>query len=205
MRQPVGAMRLIVAVLSAIAVIVTLNSSVAAGQFRFFDFFGYFTIQGNLICVVVFAVVGIAGLTGRGQSTNMVLARAAATTYIVIVGVVYNTLLTSADVGVLVPWANAVLHIVLPLYAAIDWVLFGDRKPIAWSRLPLVLVYPIVWTGVVLIRQAVEGPGGWVPYPFLNVAKLGVGVVGWIALIAAAFILVGALVWWLSRFRALKL
>ncbi|MDM4762470.1 Pr6Pr family membrane protein [Galbitalea sp. SE-J8] len=203
MGQGVGAIRLIAAIASATAVVVTAHGSLDAGRFVLVNFFGCFTVQGNLICVAVFAAAGIAGLTGGRQGTVLVFARAAATVYIVIVGLVYNTLLTGVDVGTVVPWTNAVLHVVLPVYAAVDWLVVGDRPALRWSRLPLVLGYPIVWVAVVLLRQVAEGAGGWVPYPFLNLARLGAGVWFWVAVIAVAFVLVGALVWWASRWRGI--
>ena len=46
------------------------------------------------------------------------------------------------------------------------------------------LIYPLVWTVVVLIRGATDG---WVPYPFLNPSQ-GYGVVvAWSALVAGVF------------------
>ena len=47
-------------------------------------------------------------------------------------GVVYNVLLAGLEGGVSLAWANSVSHIVLPLYAALDWVIFSDH-----SALPL--------------------------------------------------------------------
>jgi hypothetical protein len=131
----------------------------------------------------------------------LVLARACVTTYIVIVGLVYNTLLVGLPGGVELEWANFVLHVAMPIYAAIDWVFFGDRRRVAWKRFGIVLIYPLVWVAVVLARGATDG---WVPYPFLS-PTLGYGVVSlYVVGIAAAIAGVGAGVWWLSRIRILK-
>lgn len=166
-----------------------------------FNFFGFFTIQGNIICGVVFIVAAAYTFGGHGQPRAIVFARGCATTYIVIVGIVYNTLLVGQAGGVAVPWANSVLHAVVPLYAAIDWVIFGDRTALPWRRYWLVLVYPLAWTAVVLVRGATDG---WVPYAFLA-PKLGYGIVAlYCVAIAIAFAAAGVLVWWLSRYRVLK-
>ncbi len=74
------------------------------------------------------------------------------TTYIVVVGIVYNLLLAGLEGGISLVWVNGVLHVAIPIYAAIDWIFFGDRSALRWSKFWIVLVYPIVWIVVVLIR-----------------------------------------------------
>ena len=123
--------------------------------------------------------------------------RAFATTYVAIVGVVYALLLAplGAAGGVPVPWANVVMHIIVPIFAVVDWIVVGDRHPLRWRALPLVLVYPLVWIVVVLIRGATDG---WFPYPFLD-PQNGYGSIAVVVLaITAATIVVGAAVFALS-------
>jgi len=201
MRILIALLRLAAGVVSIVAIAATFLSSTAKGPVNPFNFFGYFTIQGNILAAVVFVVISIVGLQRSKKSANLTLLHAAATTYIVIVGVVYNTLLVGLAGGVDVPWANDVLHVIVPLYAAIDWLLFGDRKRIPVKRLGVILVYPIVWLVVVLIRGATDG---WVPYPFLNPANGYGSVALYCVIIAIAFAAVGWLVLWYSRVRVLK-
>jgi hypothetical protein len=201
-RRTAAILRAAAAIAVLVAVIATVATTLGAGPFFPTRFFGYFTIQGNLICFAVYALAAVAGFTGLDQGAVLTFLRGAATTYIVIVGVVYNTLLTDVNVGVLVPWANAVLHIVVPIYAALDWLVFRDRQPLPWRRLPLVLFYPLLWTAATLLRGAVERPDPFFPYPFLNPANFPTGyqAVGLFVLgIAVAFLVVGALVWSVSR------
>jgi hypothetical protein len=165
-----------------------------------FNFFGFFTMQSNILTAVVLLAAALATFTGRAQSPRLVLARACVTTYIVIVGIVYNTLLAGLEGGISLGWANWVLHVALPIYAALDWILFGDHPPAPWKRFWLVLVYPLGWIAVVLIRGATDG---WVPYPFLDPA-LGYGVVAlYCGGISVAVLVVGGAVWALSRVRIL--
>lgn len=113
-------------------------------------------------------------------------------TYIVPVGVVYAVLLAplGAAGGVPVAWANIVLHVLTPIYAVVDWVLAPTHGPLADRTVGLILVYSILWLGVVLLRGATDG---WVPCPFLDpqlgyatiavtvlVIALAVGVFGWL-------------------------
>lgn len=146
-------------------------------------------------------VTALVSFSGKTQSRWLVLARGCATTYIVITGAVYNVLLAGLEGGVSLAWANTVLHIILPLYAALDWVIFSDRSPLPRNKIWVSLVYPIVWIIVVLIRGATDG---WVPYPFLNPAQ-GYGVVALYALaITVVTVVFAAIIWAVSRLHLLR-
>ncbi|MBC7591115.1 MAG: Pr6Pr family membrane protein [Salinibacterium sp.] len=82
-----------------------------------------------------------------------------------------------------------------------DWVLFADRKKLRYNKLWIVLIYPIVWLVVILIRGATDG---WVPYPVLDPAT-GYGSVAAYSIAIAVFtVLFGLAVFALSRVRILK-
>jgi hypothetical protein len=89
-----------------------------------------------------------------------------------------------------------VLHIVVPVYVVVDWLVFTDRTRLAFGNLWLVLLYPLVWSGVVLLRGATDG---WVPYPFLDPATGYGSVLFYVAIIAVLVLVFGALVFWASR------
>jgi hypothetical protein len=95
-----------------------------------------------------------------------------------------------------------VLHIAFPIYAALDWLLVGDRPRLRWRHLWWVALDPLVWLIVVLIRGATDG---WVPYPFLNPANGYLSVTVYCILIAVAVMGVGALVFWVSRWRPIRM
>lgn len=83
----------------------------------------------------------------------------------------------------------------------VDWVLFADRKRLPYKWLWIVLVYPIVWLVVILIRGATDG---WVPYPFLG-PTTGYGSVALYCIAIAAFtVLSGIATFALSRVRVFK-
>ncbi|GAA1208600.1 Pr6Pr family membrane protein [Rhodoglobus aureus] len=130
------------------------------------------------------------------------IARGSVTTYIIIVGVVYATLLAplGAAGGVPVAWANTALHIITPIYALADWILFSDRARIGFNRLWIVLIYPIVWVVVVLVRGATDG---WVPYPFLHPDTGYASVFFYVGLIIVVMLAFGSLVFWISRMRSI--
>lgn len=185
--------------IAALAVISAIWATwaAAAQPVNPWNFFGYFTIQSNIAIAVALAIAAIGSATGRVTPPAL---RAAATTYIAVTGVVYNTLLIGLDGGVAVPWANLVLHTVIPLYAIVDWVIVADRPALSWTRLWIVIPYPLIWLAVVLVRGATDG---WVPYPFLNPAN-GYGAVTLSCLLVTVIVLLlAALVWATSRLHLL--
>jgi DMSO/TMAO reductase YedYZ heme-binding membrane subunit len=189
-------LRLVVVAVILVAVVATWAETASRTTINPFNFFGYFTVQSNLLLAAVYLVVVLA----RSQLDVRTLTTlgACATTSIVIVGLVYATLLAplGAEGGVPLPWANTVLHVVTPLYGIVDWLAFRDRVPLALNRLWVVLLYPLVWLAAVLVRGATDG---WVPYPFLDPAH-GYTAVAVICIgIFAAFLLVGGLVFWASQ------
>lgn len=182
---PLAGLRVAVAI--AVVAAVTATTIEAASRVRInpFNLFGYFTIQSNLLLAGVLLVLGLGRLAGRPAPAWETLARAACTTYIVVVGLVYAVLLAPLDAagGVPVPWANTVLHVVTPLFGVADWFVAPSRHPLPWRATGWILVYPVVWLAVVLVRGATDG---WVPYPFLDpergygqitVAAAGIAVV----------------------------
>lgn len=202
MRIAVASTRLLVALAGATAIVATFLDTASRDTINPFNFFGFFTMQSNIATAVMLLGTAIIGFAGRKHSAGWSLFRACVTTYIVVVGIVYNTLLTDVDGGITLEWANTVLHIAIPIYVALDWILFSDRRAVPWSKLWVVAVYPVVWIAVVLVRGATDG---WVPYPFLS-PELGFGVVAVYCLaIAGAIVAVGAIVWAISRVRMLRL
>lgn len=197
----VAVIRLIVALAGGTAIIATLLDTASRTAINPFNFFGFFTMQSNILTVVMLLGTALIGFAGKRQSAGWSLFRACITSYIVVVGIVYNTLLAGLEGGISLDWANTVLHLAIPVYVALDWILVGDRAVMPWSRLWIVVIYPVVWIIVVLVRGASDG---WVPYPFLDPA-LGYGVVAAYCVgIAVAIVAVGALVWWVSRIRMLR-
>lgn len=171
---------------------------IAVGDTNPFDYFGYFTNQTSLLASVILIVTGVLALRGGRISPTLILLRGIATSYLLVVAVIYNLLVPGT--GSAPPWMSALLHVVFPVLVACDWLLIGDRPPLPWRKLWLLVPYPALWLGTVLIRGATDG---WVPYGFLLPER------GWASLIAhivgllAAIIAAGALVWTVSRSRGL--
>ena len=158
----------------------------------------YFTIQSNIIVLAASITLAVApardGRAWRVLRLDSLLA-------IAVTGIVYNTLLTGANVSASVPWSNDIVHKIIPVYAVLDWLLFSDRARLLLRHVWWFLLYPAVWTTVVLVRGATDG---WVPYPFLDPAQ-GYGVVAiYVVGIAVSITLLGILVVGMSRLRLVK-
>ncbi|SJM53523.1 Pr6Pr family membrane protein [Gulosibacter sp. 10] len=171
----------------------TYAGQAAAGDPNPFDFFGYFTNQNSLLAAALLVVAASFGLRGLRLPRWLVWARAIATTNMIVVGVIYNTLVPGT--GSAPPWASFVLHVAFPALLVLDWAL-ARARPLPWRSLWLVLPHPVTWLLVVLIRGRTDG---WVPYGFLlperGAASLLLHIVGLLAALIAA----GALVWLASR------
>ncbi|AMM21817.1 hypothetical protein AX769_18770 [Frondihabitans sp. PAMC 28766] len=196
MRYLFAGLRLAVAVLIIVAVVGQLMRSVLAPSFFFFNFFGFFTIQSNLLIAGTFALTAAVSLTAMASPPWLVVARGATVTYMATTGIVYNLILANQPLGDFnVAWSNDILHRVVPIIAIVEWVLLGDHAAIPWRRLWFFLIYPIVW----LIATLARGQS-FVPYPFLNTVTIGWGAVLLYCLVIAVFVAaMSALVIWLSR------
>ncbi|MFE7651250.1 Pr6Pr family membrane protein, partial [Streptomyces phaeoluteigriseus] len=98
-----------------------------------------------------------------------------ASSYMIVTGVVYNTLLRGIALpqGATVAWSNEVLHVVIPLLMLLDVLVAPRRRALRWSAVAVAAVFPIVWVVYTLVRaNLVVSPGTgehwWYPYPFLN-------------------------------------
>jgi hypothetical protein len=135
------------------------------------QFFSYFTILTTIIIAFTFTVLLLKNQSALKSflSQNSVLTATAV--YIVVVGIVYNLVLRRlwAPEG----WqrlADELLHLIVPVYYAVYWVIFVSKKDLQWKDAVLWLVYPLVYLIFIL------GSGyfsGFYPYPFVNVTSLG--------------------------------
>lgn len=206
MRLTVAGLRILAALAAVAAVAAQYGFSLAQGPVNPTKFFGYFTIQSNLLTAAVLAIAAIAGLSRRSPRQWLTVARLCVTTYMATTGVVYALLLrgtaTTSDFNL--PWADTMLHVVLPLYAVADWVLFGDRTPVPWRRAWIVLAYPAVWVAATLMRGSLLD--GFYAYPFLDPQSAGgiAAVALYIAATAAFILAIGVLGVWVGRLRPMR-
>jgi len=162
---------------------------------RLVHFFSYFTVLSNLLVLV--AAVTLFRNPRRDGAGWRVL-RLSGLTGIVVTGVVHWFFLR--PLLELTGWSYAmdkVLHVAVPLLAAVGWALFGPRPRVTGRVFGLSLVYPVVWLIYTLLIGAATG---WYPYPFLDVDELGGARVSVVCVaLTGAIVGVAALLWWGDR------
>ena len=182
----------------------------------FVNFFSFFTILSNVLAAAALAIGGIWALANRRTASPeprwFAVFLVCASTYAIVTGVVYNTLLRGIELpqGSTVPWSNEVLHVVVPLIMLLDLLFAPRRRALRWSAVGIAAIFPIVWVAYTLIRANLvispsTGEPWWYPYPFLNPHRYGYGGVAlWVLLIAAIIIATAALVVWVGRRRGTR-
>jgi len=177
-------------------------------------FFSFFTIDSNILSVVVLLIGAYFLLFRKGDDPQWYnLFRATVVTYMVTTGIVYNLLLRGVELpqGSTLAWSNEVLHVIACAYLLIDWLLAPGRTPIANNQLWKILVFPLAWTIYTLVRgplvaDTVYGNPFWYPYPFLNPATATNGyftVAFFVLLITVVIGAAAAGVLWISRRKPL--
>ena len=179
--------RLAAAILAWVAICAQLTKQIVSG-YSITNFFSYFTVQSNLIGIVVLAAGAAVLLNGNILSRSFQMWRGAAVFYLLVTGIVYALLLSHATdaQGIMAPWIDTVLHRVMPAVMLFDWLF--DRPRVAFARgLALLwLVYPLAYFAYSLIRGPIVK---WYPYPFLDPSHGYLKV----ALTSAAIAVAGAL------------
>jgi hypothetical protein len=108
----------------------------------------------------------------------------------VIVGVIYNLLLTDSvderDIGYdwpVIP--NLILHTYMPILVFLEWLITRTAVPLKLNTAFWVLVYPLTWLAFSIPRGFITG---WWPYWFIDPQNGYPVMLQWILTIAAFFI-----------------
>lgn len=131
------------------------------------SFLSFFTILTNTLVALLF--------TGRLlhiKITQKAGKLTAVTSYILIVGIVYQFFLRHLWSPTGLQWAvDELLHTLIPVLVTVYWYLFEEKSGIHYKQIPGWLIYPFVYFSYLLLRGALSHD---YPYPFIDVSKLGV-------------------------------
>ncbi len=181
-------------VVQIVAVLQEENAIFDGATARIFNMFCYFTVQSNVIVGVTCLL-----LAWNPLRTSAVFAvfRLAGLVDIAITGVVYHVALSDLrELAGSALVADQLLHSIVPLLAVIGWVVFGPRGTVSWRVVGLAALIPLAWIVFTLIRGPIVD---FYPYPFIDVAQHGYGVVFRnLALVGVVFLAFAALVKWLD-------
>jgi hypothetical protein len=191
-RQALALVRVGFAILAVVAILVQMLDLAGKGTLNPVNFFGYFTIQSNLIAVV--ALLLAAGTWRGARSRAVDFFRGAATTYMTVTFVVFALLLADTDVDTAIVWVDRVLHRVLPIVMMADWLLDPPTERVDLRRAWWWLAYPVAWVVYTMVRGAIVGT---YPYPFLDPANGGYGtvLVYSVAILIGMLLFIYAIVW----------
>ncbi|MBH1997737.1 MAG: Pr6Pr family membrane protein [Sphingomonadaceae bacterium] len=151
----------------------------------------FFTILANIPVALLFGAI----MVGRQPNPKLI---AGVTLAILLVGIVYGLLLRGLlDLSGGALLADTLLHKVTPVMAPLWWIAFAPKGRLDRTCPWLWAIFPLAYLPYALVRGAIEGTYA---YPFINVARLGIGAVMVNAvLIALGFLLAGYALVWLDR------
>lgn len=135
---------------------------------RLVRFFGYFTIQSNIL-----VGIGTLVLVRRPNADSLLwrVIRLDGILGITVTGVIHWFFLR--PLLHLEVWSYAtdkILHVAVPLMAVIGWVAFGPRFRITSRTILAATIWPILY----MIGVAIYGEiAGWYAYPFIDVSLHG--------------------------------
>jgi hypothetical protein len=153
------------------AIITEIVVLIGRGHFTPSNFFSYFTIESNILAVVLFIMYGFtAGSKKNNQAFQ--LFRGAVTLYMLMTGVIFAVLLAGIEGATLtaVPWDNVVLHYIIPIVVVLDWFIDPPKIPTSLRRAWVWLLFPLAYVAYSLVRGSITN---WYPYPFLNPTHKG--------------------------------
>ncbi|HVZ25152.1 MAG TPA: Pr6Pr family membrane protein [Sediminibacterium sp.] len=134
-------------------------------------FFCFFTILSNVLVSSVSTGWLLHPHRRWRQWAERPGVQTAITVYILVVGLVYNSILRFlwSPVG-LQWWVDECLHSLIPLLFLIHWLLFTPKTSLSYRMIPAWLVFPAIYISLIALYGAVSG---WYPYPFINVSSIG--------------------------------
>jgi hypothetical protein len=191
--------RIAAAVLGIAAVIGAIDLVRDQGTFDPVNFFSFFTIQSNLLAIMVLLYGGLR-LLAFPRWDRRDLLRGATVLYLSLTGIVYALLLAGEEEALQTgaPWVNAVVHGIIPLVMVLDWVIDPPRRTISFRQAAWWLAYPLAFLAYSLIRGPIAD---WYPYPFLDPDENGgyPGVLATCLAIAAGVLVAISVMVWLSQ------
>lgn len=136
-----------------------------------FRFFSYFTIDTNILIALCLSFILLGNQSRLGKLFSNPSTITALTVYIIIVGLVYNTILrlTWNPQGLQMV-VDEILHSVMPVFFILFWVIFTPTNELKWKNAFSWLIYPLVYMFYVIIHGAITN---FYPYMFVDVTRHG--------------------------------
>jgi hypothetical protein len=182
-----------------------VTDRLAHNLFRPAEYFAYFSIQGTLIAAVMLGYTGWLAWTGTPEKRQVTIARVSATTYSVVIALVYNALLRGSagdirDAGYAWPvLPNEIMHVWAAVLMALDLLIVAGSSLVRLRASLWVAVFPLAWLAFSVTRGILDG---WWAYWFLNPSDKG-GLTGMFTYIGGITVLMISLGFVLLALRKL--
>jgi len=138
---------------------------------KIFRFFGYFTIDTNILCALFLTFIALQSNSQLGRFFRKATTATALTVYITIVGITYNILLRNTwNPQGMQKIVDELLHSVIPVYFILFWFIFVHSQDLKWKNAFPWLIYPILYIVYAIILGGITK---FYPYPFVDVNELG--------------------------------
>jgi hypothetical protein len=190
--------RVVLGLLGLSAVITEIVVLSDRGVFTPSNFFSYFTILSNIVAGLWLIWYG---LRPRERSFPTQLMRGGVTLCMLMTGVIFAILLAPVEGLTLTAtsWDNIVLHYIMPVTVAADWLLWRPKVRISRRQSLLWLAFPVAYVGYALMRGALIDR---YPYPFLDATEHGYVQIGLTLAVLLIGIALGSI--FLARFARPK-
>lgn len=185
-----GFVRLLMALALFGSIFWQVTDRVAHNLFRPTEYFTFFTITSCLLTGLALTISGLRVLRHQPETKFLTLFRLTMAASMVIVGVIYNALLTGSvderDIGYDWPvLPNLILHTYMPILVFLEWLITRTAVPLKINTAFWVLIYPLAWLAFSITRGFMTG---WWPYWFID-PQYGLPVMlQWIFTIAGFFV-----------------
>lgn len=147
--------------------ILMMQNRIASVPETIVRFFSFFTILTNTIVALFFT-----GQVLHIDRTYRPGILSAVTVYIFMVGIVYQVLLRHIwQPKGLQLIVDELLHTINPLLVILYWYLYEEKSLVKYSQIKSWLAYPLAYLVYIIIRGRFSG---FYPYPFVNVAEIGI-------------------------------
>jgi hypothetical protein len=139
-------------------------------------YFSYFTILTNTLVAIYLTIQSV---DSWRKNPDLIWNRpgvlTAITVYISVVGLVYQIALRHLyNPTGLSKVGDELFHSIIPVLMVLYWYFYEKKKEVALKTLPLWLIYPFLYLAYTLVHGSLTG---FYPYPFVNVAELGMPTV----------------------------
>ena len=185
-----GLVRILMALALFGSIFWQISDRVAHNLFRPAEYFTFFTITSCLLTGIALTIGGLRVLRNQPETKFLTLFRLTMAASMVIVGVIYNLLLTDSvderDIGYDWPvLPNLILHTYMPILVFLEWLIVKTAVPLKLKTAFWVLVYPLTWLAFSITRGFITD---WWPYWFIDPQNGYPVMLQWIFTIAAFFV-----------------